>query len=85
MGGVGMLGGPGLEIPYPWIMRNLITLRGQRMYSQDAVTRPASLVHAGLLDLSQYSVSEFDLTNANEAVIHAHASRSAFNLTIIRP
>ncbi|MEH2395745.1 MAG: zinc-binding dehydrogenase [Nostoc sp.] len=27
MGGVGMLGGAGLELPYPWIMRNCITLR----------------------------------------------------------
>ena len=39
MGGVGMLGGPGLDIPYPWIMRNLITVRGQWMYSPHAVTR----------------------------------------------
>jgi alcohol dehydrogenase len=28
MGGVGMLGGPGLDIPYTWIMRNLVTARG---------------------------------------------------------
>jgi alcohol dehydrogenase len=85
MGGVGMLGGPDLEIPYPWLMRNLITVRGQWMYSPDAVSRLASLVHAGLLDLTQYAVSEFDLSDANEAVAHAHTTRSAFNMTIIRP
>ena len=85
MGGVGMLGGPDLEIPYPWIMRNLITVRGQWMYSPDAVTRLANLVHAGLFDLSQYSVSEFDLADANEAVEHAHLNRAAFSMTIIRP
>ena len=25
MGGVGMLGGAGLDLPYPWMMRNCIT------------------------------------------------------------
>ncbi len=30
MGGVGMLGGDDLGLPYPWIMRNNITIRGQR-------------------------------------------------------
>src|SRR4030088_520963 len=28
MGGVGMAGGPGLELPYPWIMRNCISIHG---------------------------------------------------------
>lgn len=35
MGGVGMLGGPELELPYPWIMRNNITIRGAWMYDSD--------------------------------------------------
>jgi len=29
MGGVGMSGGPGLELPYPWIMRNCVTIHGR--------------------------------------------------------
>jgi alcohol dehydrogenase len=29
MGGVGMLGGDDLEIPYQWINRNSITLNGK--------------------------------------------------------
>lgn len=37
MGGVGMLGGEDLALPYPWIMRNLITVRGQWMYHPAAV------------------------------------------------
>jgi threonine dehydrogenase-like Zn-dependent dehydrogenase len=32
MGGVGMQGGPGLELPYPWIIRNCVTIFGQWMY-----------------------------------------------------
>ncbi len=37
-----MQGGPGLDLPYPWIMRNLITVRGQWMYSPNAVNRLSS-------------------------------------------
>ena len=85
MGGVGMLGGPGLDIPYPWIMRNLITVRGQWMYSPVAVTRLATLIRSGLLDLSQFSVTTFPLDDANEAVAHASANARPFNLTAIRP
>lgn len=32
MGVVDMLGGEGLDLPYPWIMRNDITVRGKWMY-----------------------------------------------------
>ena len=85
MGGVGMLGGPGLEIPYPWLMRNLITIRGQWMYSPSAVSGLANLIHAGLLDLNQFSVSEFPLEEANQAVAHASESARPFHLTVIQP
>ena len=85
MGGVGMLGGPGLDIPYPWIMRNLVTVRGQWMYSPSTVTRLASLIHAGILDLSQFSVTAFGLDDANEAVTDASANARPFSLTVIRP
>ncbi len=85
MGGVGMLGGPGLDIPYPWIMRNLITVRGQWMYSPTAVTRLASIIHAGLLELGQFTLTEFGLDDANKAVSHASANARPFSLTVIRP
>ena len=85
MGGVGMCGGSGLDLPYPWIMRNLITIRGQWMYPPQAITRLASLVHAGLLDLGQFSVAPFDLDKANEAVEHAAANARPFSLTVIQP
>ena len=80
-----MLGAPGLDLPYPWIMRNLITVRGQWMYSPNAVSRLGSLIHTGLLDLKQFSVTAFSLDEANEAVAHAAADARPFHLTVIRP
>ncbi len=51
MGGVGMLGGDDLALPYPWIMRNLVTVRGQWMYQPAAVPGLVGLIRGGLLDL----------------------------------
>jgi alcohol dehydrogenase len=48
MGGVGMLGGEDLALPYPWIMRNLITVRGQWMYNTAAIPGLVGLVPGGL-------------------------------------
>jgi len=47
MGGVGMAGGAGLELPYPWIMRNCISIHGVWMYPPDAAARLIALVRAG--------------------------------------
>ena len=85
MGGVGMLGGPGLELPYPWIMRNCITIRGQWMYPPEATIRLAGLVRSGLLDLGNFDVTAFNLDNANDAVAHAAANGGPFKMTVIRP
>ncbi len=85
MGGVGMLGGDDLAIPYPWIMRNSITIRGQWMYPREANGRLTGLVRSGLLDLSQFEVTEFALDDANKAVAHAAAYGGPYKLTVIRP
>ncbi len=85
MGGVGMLGGAGLDLPYPWIMRNGITILGQWMYPPVAVIRLASLIRAGLLTLDLFEVTEFALDAANQAVAHAAAHPGPFQLTVIRP
>ncbi len=85
MGGVGMLGGPGLELPYPWIMRNCITIHGQWMYPPEAVARMVGLIRSGLLDLGNFVVTEFDLDTANDAVAHAAANGGPFKMTVIRP
>ncbi|MBK1661205.1 alcohol dehydrogenase catalytic domain-containing protein [Paracraurococcus ruber] len=85
MGGVGMLGGPGLELPYPWIMRDCIRILGQWMYPPDAATRLAALVRSGLLSLGQFNVVEFPLDQANAAVAHAAANARPFAMTVLKP
>lgn len=85
MGGVGMLGGAGLDLPYPWIMRNDITVRGKWMYPPEAVARMVGLIRAGLLDLGHFDVTPFVLDGANEAVAHAAANGGPFRMTVIQP
>ncbi|WP_114810578.1 alcohol dehydrogenase catalytic domain-containing protein [Paraburkholderia kururiensis] len=85
MGGVGMLGGAGLELPYPWIMRNDITLRGKWMYPKEAVTLMTGLIRCGLLDLGHFDVRVFALDDANEAVVHAAVNGGPFRMTVIAP
>jgi alcohol dehydrogenase len=85
MGGVGMLGGEDLALPYPWIMRNLITVRGQWMFETTAVPGMVGLVRGGLLDLRHWTVTEFTLDEVNEAVAHAAAEAGPFKLTVLKP
>ncbi len=85
MGGVGMLGGPDLELPYPWIMRNCITIHGQWLCPADAPGKFISLVRSGLLSLDLFEVSTFSLDQANVAVEHAAASAGPFRMTVIQP
>lgn len=85
MGGVGMLGGEDLALPYPWIMRNLITVRGQWMYDAAAVPGMVGLIRGGLLDLRHWAVTAFPLEDVNEAVAHAAAEAGPFKLTVLTP
>jgi alcohol dehydrogenase len=84
MGGVGMLGG-GLDLPYSWMMRNCITLRGQWMYPPHAAILMAGLIRSGLVNLDQFEVTAFGLDDANEAVVHAAAHGGPFKMTVIQP
>ena len=85
MGGVGMLGGDDLTLPYPWIMRNCVSIHGQWMYEPNAVPGMIALVRAGLLDLGQFELTEFSLEDANGAVSHAADQAAPFRITVIRP
>ena len=85
MGGVGMEGGADLALPYSWIMRNNITVRGQWMYPRDAIPRVVALIQSGLIDTGQFEVAAFALDDANDAVAHAAANSGPFRLTVIRP
>ena len=85
MGGVGMLGGGGIDLPYAWMMRNCITLLGQWMYPPTATILMVGLIRAGLVDLKQFQITSFDLDHANDAVAHAAANAGAFKMTVIEP
>jgi alcohol dehydrogenase len=85
MGGVGMGGGAGLELPYPWLMRNSITLRGQFMYPRSAPGRLISMIRAGLIDLNHFAITRFKLDEVNEAVANAASNAGAFKLTTLSP
>jgi alcohol dehydrogenase len=85
MGGVGMLGGDDLALPYPWIMRNCISIIGQWMYPREANFRMINLVRSGLVDLKNWQVTEFELADVNKAVAHAAAESGPFKLTVLRP
>ncbi|MGH6712801.1 MAG: zinc-binding dehydrogenase [Bradyrhizobium sp.] len=85
MGGVGMLGGAGLDLPYPWMMRNCITLRGQWMYPPHATLLMVGLIRAGLVSLDQFEVTSFALDEANAAIAHAASDSGPFRMTVIEP
>jgi alcohol dehydrogenase len=85
MGGVGMLGGEDLQLPYPWIMRNLITLRGQWMYDTVASPGLLGLIRGGMLDLGHWATTAFPLDEANTAVTHAATNAGPFKLTVLQP
>jgi alcohol dehydrogenase len=74
-----------LTLPYRWLMRNCITVRGQWMYPREAAIRLVNLVRAGLLQLDQFTTKCFDLDHINEAVAHAAANSGPFNMTVVRP
>ncbi len=93
MGGVGRQKGSGvsatiagdLALPYPWLMRNDITVRGKYMYPRDAVPRMVRLVQSGLIDLARFDLTEFALDDVNDAVAHAAATAGPLRLTVLRP
>ena len=71
MGGVGMLSGDDLALPYPWLMDNSVTVRGQWMYPRTANAQMIRLIRSGVLDLRHERVTTFSLDDANDAVAHA--------------
>ncbi len=85
MGGVGMGGPGGLDLPYSWMMRNCISVQGQWMYPRDAAARMIGLVRAGLARLEEFAVTTFPLEKVNDAVEHAARNAGAFRMTIVTP
>jgi alcohol dehydrogenase len=85
MGGVGMEGGEEFALPYPWIMRNDVTVRGKWMYPRWAPGRLVAQIRAGLLDLGQFTATAFPLEGVAGAVAHAAANGGPFRMTVLRP
>jgi NADPH:quinone reductase-like Zn-dependent oxidoreductase len=85
MGGVGMLGGEDLALPYPWIMRNSISVRGQWMYPRSANVGMIRIIASHALDLGPERVRTFPLAAVNEAVEYAAAHGGPFDRTVLTP
>jgi alcohol dehydrogenase len=71
-----------LALPYSWLMRDCITVRGQWMYPRAGIARVISLVRAGLLKLDVETVT-FPLDKVSEAVTHAAETSGAFKATVL--
>ncbi len=86
-GRVVLMGGLQSEVslPYSWLMRHCITVRGQWMYPRDAVSRLVGMVRAGLIGFEHYDVAVFGLDAINEAIAHAAAHAGPFAMTVIQP
>ncbi|PWI45123.1 alcohol dehydrogenase [Streptomyces sp. ICBB 8177] len=85
MGGVGMLGGEALALPYPWIMRNSVTVRGQWMFPRAANVGMIRLITSGALDLAPEHVRSFGLDAVNDAVAYAASHGGPFERTVLVP
>jgi alcohol dehydrogenase len=74
-----------LDIPYNYVMRNNLVIRGQWMLPRHAPSLLIELIHSGLLTLEPFSVSTFPLEQVNQAVHYAHDHGGAFQLTVLKP
>ena len=85
MGGVGMLGGADFALPYPWIMRNSVTVRGQWMYPRTANIGMIRLIATGTLDLTSEDITRFHLDQVNDAVTYAAEHGGPYDRTVLTP
>nr|WP_186337824.1 MULTISPECIES: zinc-binding dehydrogenase [Streptomyces] len=85
MGGVGMLGGADLSLPYPWLMRNSVTVRGQWLGPRAANVGLIRLIASGTLDLAPDRVRTFPLDAVNDAIAYAAAHSGPFDRTVLTP
>lgn len=74
-----------IEIPYKYMMRNNLVVRGQYCCPRHAPSQLAALVGSGLLSLEPFSVQTFPLEQANQAVEYARHHGGPFHLTVLQP
>lgn len=86
-GRVVLMGGVRADValPYDWMMRYGIEVRGQWMYPRDAIGRLLGMVRSTRIGLDAFTATEFPLERVNEAVAHAAANAGAFKMTVVRP
>ncbi|GCE09588.1 quinone oxidoreductase family protein [Dictyobacter aurantiacus] len=81
MGGIDMP----VEIPYKYMMRNNLVVRGQYMLPKHAPLLLAALIGSGQINLEPFSVQTFPLEQANQAVEYARDHGGPFQLTVLTP
>lgn len=74
-----------VALPYAWMMRNCIEIRGQWMFPRDAAARMVGLIRSGLIRLEEFDVAEFPLEQVNEAVEYSAGHTGPFKITVVRP
>jgi alcohol dehydrogenase len=74
-----------ISLPYGWMMRYGIEVRGQWMYPREAVHRIVKLVRSSQISLDHVAVTRFPLEQVNEAVAHAAANAGPFKITVVCP
>jgi alcohol dehydrogenase len=74
-----------VALPYDWMMRYGIEVRGQWMYPRDAIHRLVKLVRSGQISLDYVAVTKFPLEQVNEAITHAAVNAGPFNITVVCP
>jgi alcohol dehydrogenase len=86
-GTVVLMGGveAALDVPYKYMMRNSLVIRGQYMYPRHAPSLLAGLIRAGLFNLEPFTVHAFPLEQVNQAVQYAYDHGGAFQLTVLTP
>jgi len=85
MGGVGGQSGDELALPYAWLMRNDITVRGKWMYPPSAPARLVAMVRAGLINLDHFAATVFPFEAVADAIAHAASDAGPFRMTLLKP
>jgi alcohol dehydrogenase len=86
-GTVILMGGANVDlpIPYKYVMRNSLVIRGYYMCPRHAPLLLAGLIRSGLLNLDLFSTHTFPLDQVNQAIEYARDHGKAFHQTVLQP
>ena len=70
-------------VPYTWIMRNNIQLRGKWMYEREDITLLVKMAEKGLFELKGGKVKAFGLEDWDEAFTAAEGARLGENVVFV--